>query len=246
MHAQIRPVRFALLWCLGGIAVLPLSVLLTAAVVDFSDTLLSQINDRLAPDIGTPAPAIFWLVTGICIGFLQKAIVKRNLRVDLGRWTVYSSLGSLLAGAIAYPCLEDACLPPSFSQYRADPDLSATVVISLVVLLYLTVLSAAQCLALNRLVRGSWRWIAAHAGSLMLVFLALLLNQMSPEPFNLNAWFAVVITVISVTVASGLVMLRLLTSRRRASKRAIDQWAFQPAAIETQSAGERSVWNGAT
>lgn len=242
MNNQIRPGRFTLVWCVAGIAVLPLSTVAATFIAYSIDSFNLEIAGRLAPDHWAPAMAIYWLVTGFCIGFLQKAIVKRNLRVDLGRWTVYSSLGGLLAGAIAYPCLEGSCLPPQFYEYRFDYDLTATIELSLVALLYLTVFSAVQCLALNRLVRATWRWIAAHTAPLFLVALVSVTDQMSP---GMSVFNSMALNVLVVTVVTGIVMRRLLTSNRRTAKEAIDGWAYQPAAIEPVSAIERSVWDDA-
>ncbi len=245
MNAQVRPGRFKVLWFVAGVAVLPLSAVLATAIAYSIDSFNIKFANPLAPDYWAPALAIYWLVNGFCIGFLQKAIVKRYLRVDLGRWTVYSALGALLAGALVYPRLEGFCLPPQFYDYRVAPDLSETVILSLVTLVYLTVFSAVQCLALNRLVSGSWRWIAAHSGSLFLVAVASVTEQMSPGSSVFDLWLTLALFMLVVTVVSGIVMQRLLTSNRRATKKAHDEWAYQPAVIEAESALERSVWDDA-
>ena len=245
MNARIRPGRFKVAWCVAGIAVLPLSAVLAALITYSINAFNIEIATPIAPEFWAPALAIYWLVNGFCIGFLQKAIVKRNLRVDLGRWTVYSSLGALLAGALAYPCLEGSCLPPQFYDYRFAPETTATVELSLVAIVYLTVFSSVQCLALGRLVSGSWRWIAAHAGPLMLVALASVAEQNLPGSSFFDSWLTSALYVLVVAAATGIVMQRLLTKNRRATKAAHDDWAYQPAAIEAESALERSVWDDA-
>ena len=245
MNARIRPGRFKVAWCIAGIAVLPLSAILATGVVLLLDPYLGRFDNSLAPDYWAPVLAIYWLINGCCIGFLQKAIVKRCLRVDLGRWTMYSALGALLAGALAYPCLEGACLLPQFYQYRFGHDLTVTVELSLVALAYLTVLSAAQSLSLNRLVSASWRWIAAHAGPLILVALISVSDQMSPGSSVFDSGLTFALYVLVVTATTCLFMERLVIANRRASKAPTDDWAFQPVPIESESAEGRSVWDDA-
>ena len=245
MIDQIRPGRFKLAWCIGGIAVLPLSAVVLILISKFMYSLGIPYASPLAPDSWAPFLAIAWLVNGCCIGFLQKAIVKRCLRVDLGRWTVYSTLGALLAGALAYPCMYGECSPPQLYDYRSGSDLAFTVEMSMTVLVYLTVFSAVQCLALNRIVSGSWRWIAAHTLPLTLAALVSVADQMSPGSLVLDSGLAFALYVLVVTVATGLVMQRMCTSNRRATKEPIDEWAYQPAPIEPESAVERSVWDDA-
>lgn len=245
MIAQIRTGRFKLAWFIAGIAAVPLSAIIATGVVLFLDTFIGPYDNPFAPRYWAPALAVFWLVNGCCIGFLQKAIVKRYLRVDLGRWTVYSSLGALLAGAIAYPCFEGDCTPPQLYDYGFGPDLAFTVEMSMTVLLYLTVLSAVQCLALNRLVSGSWRWIAAHAGPLIPIAALSVMDQMSPGTAVFGSGLTFALYVLVVTVASSIVMQRMLISSRRATKEPTDEWAYQPVPIEPESAVERSVWDDA-
>ena len=245
MNAQVRPGRFKLAWFVAGIAVLPLSMALATLPAMGIDSLNLQFATSPAADRWMAYMAIFWLVNGCCIGFLQKAIVKRYLHIDLGRWTVYSALGALLAGSVAYPCLDGSCLPPQFYDFRFGSDLSMTVEISIIALLYLTVFSAVQCLALNRLVRGSWRWIAAHSGSLILVAVASVTEQMLPGSSVFNSMLTMVLHVLVVSVVTGIVMQRMLTANRNAANDTHDEWAYQPAPIESESALERSVWDDA-
>ena len=245
MKAQVRPSRFKLAWFVAGIAVLPLSMALATLPAMIIDSLNLQFVTSPAADRWMAYLAIFWLVNGCCIGFLQKAIVKRYLHIDLGRWMVYSALGALLAGSVAYPCLDGSCLPAQFYGYRVGRDLSMTVEISIIALLYLTVFSAVQCLALNRLVRGSWRWIAVHFGSLILAAIASAAAQILPGASYFNAMLSLGLYVLIVTTATGIVMQRMLTANRNAAQDSHDDWAYHPASIESESASERSVWDDA-
>ncbi|MCY4062876.1 MAG: hypothetical protein OXG53_10960 [Chloroflexi bacterium] len=245
MNAQIRTGRFKLAWFIAGIAVLPLSVVL-ATLIAYSIGMLNWgFASPLASKYWSPAMAVYWLVNGFCIGFLQKAIVNHYLRVDLGRWTVYSSLGALLAGTIAYSCMSDSCLTTAFYDYGFSAELNGTIHISLLALLYLTVFSAVQWLALNRLVKGAWRWIAAHSVTIALAASVLVAGQLLPGATVFNRLSAIPLFILVITVATGLIMQRLLTSNRGATKEPIDEWAYQPAPIEPESAVERSVWDDA-
>ncbi len=245
MNAQIRTGRFKVAWCIAGIAVLPLSAVGLILISRLTYSLGIPHASPLAPDSWAPFLAIAWLVNGFCIGFLQKAIVKRYLRSNLGRWMVYTLLGSLLAGALAYPCMYGECTPPQFYDYGFGSDLAFTVEMSMTVLVYLTVFSAVQCLALNRIVSGSWRWVAAHALPLILASLVSVADQMSPGSSVFDSGLAFVLYVLVVTVATGLVMQRLIVTNHRATKEPIDEWAYQPTPVERESALGRSVWDDA-
>ena len=245
MKAEVRPGRFKLAWFVAGIAVLPLSIALFTLLAMVIVSLNLQFATSLAADRWTPYLAIFWLVNGCCIGYLQKSIVKRYLLVDLGRWMVYSALGALLAGAIAYPCWDGSCLPPQFYDLRLSTDVVVTVETAIVVLIYLTVFSAVQCLRLQRRARGSLRWVAAHLGAQLLVMLGLAALLAAPGVAQFNAIVTLALSVLLVTAATGIVMQRMLTSNRIAPSDAHDEWAYRPAPIESESASERSVWDDA-
>lgn len=247
MNAQAKTGRFMIAWFVAGIAVLPLTEALIFIAISTPGELLRffDVSDSmLYADNHMAALALCWLINGFCIGYLQKAIVKRFLRVDLGRWKLYSALGALLAGSIAFPCLNGSCVPVQLYGYRFGSDLSLTIESSIVIFLYLTVFAAVQCLALSRLVSVSWRWIAAHAGSLLLVSLASVAEQSLSGAAHFNAGLTLALNVLVVTLATGLVMLRLLSRSRQAAKAARDEWAYQPAPLEPPSA-ERSVWDEA-
>ena len=248
MDAQVRPGRFKLAWFAAGIAVVPISSALTLAVILAASAMLEVFDDSwymaIADHVKTIV-AVSWLINGCCIGLLQKAIVTRYLRVDLGRWMVYSAFGALLASAIAYPCHESWCLPPQFYDDLIPPGLNATFESFRIVFLYLTVLSAVQILALSRIVSGSWRWIAAHSGSLVLALIASVAAQLLTGASSFDAALSVSLYVLLVTVATGSVMVRMLISRQVASEDVHHEWAYQPAPADTGAASERSIWDDA-
>jgi len=245
MNAQIRTGRFKLAWFIAGIAVLPLSGVLATLIAYAIGMLNWGFASPLAVKYWSPAMAVYWLVNGLCIGFLQKAIVNHYLRADLGRWTVYSSLGALLAGTIAYSCLSDSCLTTAFYDYGFSAELNGTIHISLLALLYLTVFSAVQWLALNRLVKGAWRWIAAHSVTMALAASVLVAAQLLPGATIYNRLSTFPLYILVITVATGVVIRRMCTSSLRATKEPIDEWAYQPVPIEQESTVERSVWDDA-
>ena len=248
MRAQVRPGRFKLAWFVAGIAVLPLSVAVAFVTVIGADALLRIFDESwymaLADDL-VSVMAVFWLINGICIGVLQKAVVKRFLGVDLGRWTLYSALGALLAGVIAYPCLADSCLLSQISGHGVSIELRRTIDSTTIMLVYLTVLSAVQCIGLHRRVSGSLRWVAAHLGSQLLAMLALVASLNLPGLSRFDEILGVTVSALVVTVVTGIVMQRMCTSNRGAAEDRYDEWAYQPAPAETAASAEGSVWDDA-
>lgn len=233
MHVQVQPGRFKLAWLAAGFAVVPLTVALTVVALFSAGAVISALQYATIADGLVLVLAVFWLLNGVCIGFLQKAIVKRYLRVDLGPWTAYSVLGALLAGIIAYPCLDGACLPNQFYDFSRSVDAAVSIETSMIVLIYLTVFSAAQSVGLQRRVRGSWRWIAAHLGSNVLaIMLAAAVLLAAPALAPVNIVLSLALSALFVTVATGIAMRRMLNLNRDATQAAHDEWAYQPAAIE--------------
>lgn len=245
MNSPIRRGRFILAWLFAGIAVLPLSVALAFIAVSLSSELIPVLRSS-SNSYGTMLGlAILWAINGFCIGFLQKAVVKRYLNVGLGRWKAFSVLGALLAGFIVYPCLEGSCFPPQFYDNRIPAEFNLTLESSRIVLLYLTMFSIAQCLALSRIVSRSWRWIATHVGSVVIAALASLFLMTLPGAAYYDAMLVLALDVLFVTVGTGFVMLCMLSSPRGASKGRHDEWAYRPAPFESPSSAERSVWDDA-
>ena len=239
MNSPIKRGRFILVWLVAGIAVLPLSAALTfvglVAASPLLDAFDNALNFYIADDL-LLALAIFWLVNGFCIGCLQKAVVKRYLRVDLGSWQMFSALGALLAGIIAYPCLEGDCLLSHFYEPVFGPLIYMNIESPVVVAIYLTVFSIVQCLALNQIAERGWRWVAAHLGSLLLaVHLSMYALEKSSAAFD-DAMQSLALFVLVITLATGIVMLRLLSTQLNSATDARDEWANQPAASEPSTA----------
>lgn len=248
MNSPIRRGRFILAWFVAGIAVLPLSVAIWFGVVMAPSWLFYGRNNSSPSFIADELLlllSIFWLANGFCIGLLQKVIVKRYLRVDLGRWQIFSVLGALLAGVIAYPCLEGGCFLFQFDDAGITPPIFMHIQSPVVVAIYLTVFSAVQCLALHRIAKGRWRWVAAHLGSLLLAVHVSMAAHVKTVPAFEDAMHTLALYVLFVTVGTGFVMLRMLSSPRGAPKDRHDEWAYQPAPVETPSSAERSVWDDA-
>lgn len=239
MNSPIRRGRFILAWFVTGIAVLPLSAALSFAALFAISGIIYSLND-FAPwfivDDLLFALALVWLINGFCIGCLQKAVVKRYLRVDLGSWQVFSTLGALLAGVLVYPCLEDGCFLSQFYDTGFASPIYVHIESPVVVAIYLTVFSAVQCLALNRIAKACWRWVAAHFGSLLLALLAstTAVNE-SSAVFDVAMQFLALYTLV-ITLVTGFVMLRMFSSPRGASKDGYDEWSYQPAPPEPPTA----------
>ena len=244
MNSRVQPGRFKLVWFVAGIAVVPLSALLTFVFIIAAAALLNMLDDSwyMAQVDGVLASlAIFWLINGFGIGYLQKAIVKRYLDADLGCWTVYSTLGALLAGAVAYPCLDGACLPAWLYDFNLSTDVAVSIESSIVVLIYLTVFSASQGFGLQRRARGSLCWIAAHLAAQLLAMLALAGFLAAPGLAQFDATLTLGLSIVVVTAVTGLVMQRILATSHADAGAAHDDWAFQPAAIETAPPSDPSV-----
>ena len=233
MNSPIRRGRFILAWFVAGIAVLPLSVALMflglVAASPLVDAFDNSLNLYIADGL-LLAFAIFWLANGFCIGCLQKAIVKRYLRIDLGSWQVFSVLGALLAGIIAYPCLEGGCMPSQLFDISFAPDLYTHIEYLVILVIYLTSLSVVQCLALHRIAKWRWRWVAAHLGSLILAELVSMYAQYLSDAVYYDAILSLALYVLVVTATTGFVMLRMLSAHIQSTTDEHDEWACQPAA----------------
>ncbi len=244
MKTQARPGRFTLVWFIAGIAVIPLSLAIFALIVTAITSLNLQLHDPYySDDPWTLSLAIIWLANGCCIGFLQKAIVKRYLHVDLGRWPVYTVLGTFLAGTIAYSCLDASCMPPQIVNNSIASEVYFTVEFGLVALVYLTLLSAVQGLGLRRPISDSLRWVTAHLVSQLLAMLAWLGILIALEPIGYDMIISLAFSVVFVTMASGIVMRRMMLSNRLAASSRRDEWAFQP--VPAGKAARRSIWDEA-
>ena len=244
MNAKDRPVRFKLAWLVAGIAVVPLSAALTFVFIIVAAALLNMLDDSwyIAQVDGVLASlTVFWLINGFGIGYLQKAIVKRYLGVDLGCWTMYSALGALLAGAAAYPCLGGVCLPAWLNDFSLSTEVAVSIETSIVVLIYLTVFSAAQGLGLRRRARWSLRWIAAHLASQLLAMLALAGLLAAPGMAQFDAALTLGLSIVVVTAVTGFVMQRIMTTSNAGAGAAHDDWAYHPVAINTAPPSEPSV-----
>lgn len=233
MQVQVQPSRFKLAWLAAGCAVVPLTVALTIVAMLSAGAVLNVLQSTFIASDLVNVLAVFWLLNGVCIGFLQGSIVKRYLHVDLGPWTAYSVLGALLAGIIAYTCLDGACRPGHFYQFPISVDAAVLIETSIFVTIYLTVLSAAQSLGLRRRVHGSWRWIAAHLGANALATMftvAALFTVPSLAPVDM--FLSLGLSALFVTVSTGIVMRRMLNSNRDATELARGEWAYQPVEID--------------
>jgi hypothetical protein len=244
MNDPNRRGRFLLAWFIAGIAVLPLSAALWFAAVLAFSVPMNRFNG-VAPwflaDESLFAMALFWLINGFCIGNLQKAIVQRYLRVDLRSWSVFSVLGAMLAGIIAYPCLGGDCFLSQFYGLHIAPSIKGQIEFPTLVAIYLTVLSLVQYLALYRIAKWRWRWVAAHLGSLLLAVLLSMYALAEPSPAYDGAMQFLALLALIITPATGIMMLRLLSAHIPVAKVARDRSAYQPARAESPLSAKRFV-----
>ena len=247
MQKEIRPRHFWIMWFVAGLVVLPLSAALTIPIWLAMLSLVASTFDML-PYGGWHRYlflAIAWLIIGFCIGFLQKVVVKRYLHLELPRWRVISVLAALFAGILACQLVEDGFISSELYSLGIDQETRYHIDLSIIIVTYLGLFSLFQYLFLRRHGYGTWRWVAAHAGSQIIAAAVLLavhgiLGQVYPNTFLSLAVHAPVTAAIT-----GYVMLRLLQGHMRAGKTKHDDWVGNPPHSKSDPPKEPSVWDDA-
>ena len=237
--------RFMISWCVAGIIVMPAAyalcstanVALKTAISEFVDTSLYDFWD----DYMIHFIFIGLLITGFCVGILQKGIIRRHFGIDVEQLCLYSVLGSLLAGFAAF------FLSSLYSQggccYRHS--LGTTVAHALQIATYLAMFSAFQTLALRPYLRCTRRWIVAHVGAIALDCAIVMAGRAAfPTPHDDYA-IHFNVTVPFLTLFTGLVMLHLCRNHLRADKAKRDEWAPQPLRATDDPPRKPSVWDDA-
>ena len=246
MRKEKRPRCFWTMWFVAGLVVLPLSAALTIPIILAMKSLASTF-DLLPFGVWREylVLAIAWLVVGFCIGFLQKAVVKRYLHLELPRWRVISVLAALMAGVLTWQLLADGFISSKLYSLGIDQKMRFHIDFSIIIVIYLGLFSLFQNLFLRRQGFGTWRWPAAHAGSQVIAAAVLLavygtLGQMYPNTFMSLAVHAPVTAAIT-----GYVMLCLLKGNFRAGKTKRDDWTGEAPLSESDPLEKPSVWNDA-
>ncbi len=212
MSAEIKPRAFIILWLIGGLAVLPLTVVLAMALIPALREAMGIFIDTSAyyfwDDHFYIFVAVFGLTNGFCIGILQQVVVRHCFRVNLRRWWQFSTVGGGLAATIS--------MSANFSFQSSPPDF-LTNLIALGILFGL--LSSMQALVLRRYARGAWKWVAAHLIALPVV---IMLND-SLLYFDFIVFLTFIplrelLIILPVILSTLLVMRRSLLETRRGDK----------------------------
>ena len=227
MNDRIKPFRFLFVWFIAGIAVLPVAAVLsvTAFVVFMSgwDFWEYWWDDNLYLIM-----CIFLLITGFCIGTLQKWVVRKHLGVEIRRLNLYTALGALLAAIVVSHLLE---LLNCFGLYGCGCcrryNLSPALDYALIMAAIAGILSIVQTMTLRRYFRGTWRWVAAHLGAIALASAIVMAGRLAfPTSYD-STDIQVLLAVPTASLFTGLVMLRLCRHHRRADKAKHGELAVQ-------------------
>ena len=251
MNDRIRPFRFLFVWFIAGIAVWPAAAVLsvTAFVVFMSVWVDGEYwwDDNIYLIIG-----IALLITGFCIGTLQKWVVRKHLGVEIRRLSLSAALGALLAGIVFYHLVELLDLLELLNRYGAyggtccrQFNLSPRIDYTLAMAAFAGILSTVQTVTLRRYFRETWRWVAAHLGAIALQFVIVLAGRLAfPTPYD-SGDIQVLLAVPIASLLTGMVMLRFCRHHLRADKAKPGKRAVQPAPVAADPPATPSVWDDA-
>ena len=231
MNSSVRRGRFILAWFVAGIAVLPLSAALAIIAVSISSELIPVLwssSNNYSTMFGL---AHCWLASNH-LGNKRvlhwipaeshretvPACWPRQLENVLRAWRIARRLHRVsLPGRFV---LSAAILRWTASQRNSTIDVGLIPNFSFC---FTPVSDGVLDCAMSRsksmvIVSGSWRWIAAHVGSVVIAALASLASLTLPGAAYYDAIVAMALYVLVVTLATGIVMLRMLASSRGAAK----------------------------
>lgn len=245
MNAQIKPLRFMIAWFIAGLIVLPLAIVLSLTAIVAFQTALSALLDTSSWDFWEDYGFLFMgtalLITGFCIGTLQKGLIRRHAGLEIRRLSLFTALGALLAGIVV------SHLPELVFSYYVPRkyDLIPTFMFGLQLAVLGCVLPTAQTLALRRYFRATWLWIAAHLAATALACLIVLAGHIVfPAPYD-GGGIQLYIAVPLLSFFTGIVILRFCRSYIRADKSKRGELAAQPIAVSVDPPPKSSVWDDA-
>lgn len=221
MGTQSQPKRFLIVWFIAGVIVLPVALALSLTVIVSFQTAMSELADTSAWDYWEDYVFLFFgsalLITGFCIGTLQKAILRRHLRLEIRRLTLFTALGAALAGIIASH-LQDI-------MYHIEPysccyeyDLRYTLDFTLPLFAFLGIMSSVQALTFRRYFSTVWPWVAAHLGGVACACLIVIGGRIAfPTPYD-SGLIQLVFAVLIISLGTGLLMLWLVRESRHLRK----------------------------
>ena len=253
MNDRVRPFRFLCVWFVAGIAVLPVAGVLWFAATVATQTAIVEILDRSrwyhSEDHFFLHIGNVLLITGFCIGALQKGIIRRYLDVEIRRLNLYTALGALLAGIVVFHLIELLNLLNRYGAYGGtccrQYNLSPTIDYTLAMAAFACILSIVQTVTLRSYFRETWRWVAAHLGAIALASAIVLAGRWAfPIPYH-RSDIQVILAVSTASLFTGLVMFRLCRHHRHAEKAKPGELAAQPVPIINDPPTKPSVWDDA-
>ena len=249
MTAPIKPLRFMMAWIIAGIVVIPAAAALAATAIVAIQTAVSKFVDTSPRDYWDDhiffIIGIALLIAGFCIGILQKGIVRKHFGIELRRLSLFTALGALLAGIVAFQ------LPPL--PFRFDGTggccevyhLMSTFNYAVQIACFLGVLSAVQVLALRPYLGGAWRWIVAHVAAIAVdTAIVVALRLISPTFYD-HLVIHTLLVIPIVSLFTGLTMLRLFRDHLKADKVKSGVLAAQPVPATDDLPAKPSVWDDA-
>ena len=246
MNTEISSVRFMLAWLVAGIVALPVAAVLSSIPML---SLLAAIRviqdiagfDRMRVD-GPLLFAVGLLSAGFCIGALQKCVIRRDLGLEIRRLSLYSALGSLLAGSVFF-LYSDLTGPFACC---GEYNLLSTTKFALAIATYLGILSSVQTLALRPQFRRSRLWVLAHLGAIALASAIVFAGRLAfPTLFGIPI-IHLLLAIPIVALLTGLVMRYLVLQQRRTDKDKRGAGPAQPAPASDGTPPTRSsVWDDA-
>ena len=223
MNVRLSAVPFMISWLVTGLIAAPLSVALSLTAILTFQTALSGLTDTSAwgywEDYDFLFFGVFLLITGHCIGALQKTVLRRHLGVEIQRMSLYSALGATLAGVIAshLPALLD-------HVYQVERfaccvyDLRDAAQFTLPLAGSMGVFSATQALLLRCYFPAVWRWVLGHLAAATCAGLVVLAGNMAfPAPHDGDT-LQLILAVPLAALFTGLAMLRLAREARHLQK----------------------------
>ena len=170
MKPRVKPGTFLFLCFIVGVFLIPLMVALMFVASLISDLFFAGNSPRDFEGIyGLLGSAIFGLLAGFFIGWLQFLLVRRFLRLDLPGWRRFSAIGGLLGAVVAWIFASYANHYELWLTMRIPPHINVTLEAALPMLFGLGLFASVQARVLRRQVSGARRWPLAPMAAIALL-----------------------------------------------------------------------------
>lgn len=248
VDVELQPRKFLVYWMIAGVAVYPLAGLLLAAVWGTISVVGSSLTNRyggLRPESFLSVALIViasGAVIGLCVGVLQRALLRRYLCWTAERWQLYSIIGGTLgamAAAVVFGGLSVWMERQDMASNRAY-DLASMSVMPV----FIGIVALVQYFSLRRAVRQASLWILANVVG-GLIFSGMI-GVNAPRLTADVAWLVVLLGVLAQAFVTGVTMLWLFEQRGYPVQPDKNEMAYAYVPVESQSqARPGSVWDDA-